>query len=142
MINLDDTIAVTQNFCSSTNFDRVWVRCRSGRKKMSAKLLRMVSRPREEGGWPHLAQRARALNERDKFQMHVSEVRTEEERKARKVRAAGVLTASSEQPSNLSWLSNGRPVLPTAGAGLPRVVQLGLCGHGRPSPPRRVDVGR
>ena len=38
VLNLDATIAVTQNFCSRANFDAVWVRARKSRPKMSAKL--------------------------------------------------------------------------------------------------------
>ena len=39
MLNLDLTLAVTQNFCSHSNFDSVWAKTRKSRKKMSAKLL-------------------------------------------------------------------------------------------------------
>jgi histone arginine demethylase JMJD6 len=68
VLNLDDTIAITQNFCSSRNFDRVWVRTRGGRKKMAVKWLRML---REQ--YPTLAERAEQLNTEDGFEMYDKE---------------------------------------------------------------------
>ena len=42
VVNLDDTIAVTQNFCNRSNFENVWRKTRSGRKKMACKWLRLL----------------------------------------------------------------------------------------------------
>ncbi|CAM9457790.1 unnamed protein product, partial [Heterosigma akashiwo] len=42
VLNLTDTIAVTQNFCSRQNFDGVWRKSRSGRKGMSRRWYRLL----------------------------------------------------------------------------------------------------
>ena len=44
VLNLDDTVAITQNFCSSTNWDRVWTATREGRRGMGRKLLRVLQK--------------------------------------------------------------------------------------------------
>lgn len=65
VINLDDTIAVTQNFCSIANFDKVWKKTRKGRKRMAVKWLNQL-----EIFHPQLAKRAKVLNEQDDYQMY------------------------------------------------------------------------
>lgn len=81
VLNITDTVGVTQNFCSPRNFDQVWLKTRSGRKLMAWKLLCQL-----DEHYPHLAQRARAMNERDGFVMkyHPDEVKRREEEDARR----------------------------------------------------------
>ncbi len=64
VLNLTDTVGVTQNYCSQRNFDEVWVKTRTGRKKMASKWLNKL-----DERYPHLADRARELNRRDRFVM-------------------------------------------------------------------------
>jgi histone arginine demethylase JMJD6 len=58
VVNLDDTVAVTQNFCSSANFERVWEQARQGRRGMARKWLRAL----RSAGRGDLVARAEALN--------------------------------------------------------------------------------
>jgi histone arginine demethylase JMJD6 len=87
VLNLTDTVGVTQNFCSPRNFDSVWLKTRTGRKRMAWKWLCQL-----DEHYPHLADRARKLNKRDHFRMKYDpvEVKRGEEyrehmRKMRKV---------------------------------------------------------
>ena len=64
VLNLDDTVAVTENFCNDGNFDKVWVSLREGRKKLSVLFLRKLKER-----YPELYDRALELNERDGFVM-------------------------------------------------------------------------
>jgi histone arginine demethylase JMJD6 len=44
VLNLDNTIAVTENFCNSGNFEKVWLETRKGRKKLSCKWLALMKK--------------------------------------------------------------------------------------------------
>eukprot|EP00510_Aplanochytrium_minuta_P005010 CAMPEP_0184011488 /NCGR_PEP_ID=MMETSP0954-20121128/3857_1 /TAXON_ID=627963 /ORGANISM="Aplanochytrium sp, Strain PBS07" /LENGTH=459 /DNA_ID=CAMNT_0026291315 /DNA_START=248 /DNA_END=1627 /DNA_ORIENTATION=- len=62
VLNLDDTIAVTQNFCSSGNFEAVWRHTRTGRTRMAGNWLDELKKVR-----PDLYEKAHKINEQDKF---------------------------------------------------------------------------
>jgi histone arginine demethylase JMJD6 len=65
VVNLDDTVAITQNYCNSVNFDTVWKRVRHERKKMAVRFLQRLQKYR-----PDLYERAIELNKRDGFTMY------------------------------------------------------------------------
>ena len=64
VVNLDDTIAITQNYCNSVNFERVWCHVRAERKKMAVKFLKKLKKFNN-----NLYDKAIKLNEKDKFIM-------------------------------------------------------------------------
>lgn len=64
VLNLTHTVGITQNFCSQRNFDEVWIKTRTGRKKMAYRWLCKL-----DESYPHLAERAKQLNKRDDFVM-------------------------------------------------------------------------
>ena len=77
VINLDDTVAITQNFCSRANFVSVWKQTRGGRKKMAVKWLRLLHELH-----PDLAAKAELLNQEDGFVMY--DKKAKEQAKAQK----------------------------------------------------------
>ncbi|KAL7479810.1 hypothetical protein ACHAW6_005530 [Cyclotella cf. meneghiniana] len=80
VLNVTHTVGITQNYCSRRNFDAVWTRTRSGRKKMACTWLRRLN-----DHFPDLALRARELNRRDGFVMWEDD--HEEQRRWMKKRA-------------------------------------------------------
>ena len=64
MLNLDLTIAITQNFCNEGNFDKVWFRTRKGRKKLAVRFFNKLQQP-----YPELYQQALTMNRQDNFVM-------------------------------------------------------------------------
>lgn len=117
VLNITDTIAVTQNFCSPRNFDNVWLKTRTGRKRMAWKWLCQLDEK-----YPHLAARARELNQRDSFVMKYDPVEVErreqeerrrkEERKRRKQEEK-----NREQYEKYTW-ERDRSISPTRGTTL------------------------
>ena len=95
VLNIDDSVAVTQNFCDSTNFCEVWLKTRKGRKKMAVKFLEQL-----DIHYPHLAAKARALNARDSFVMRQISSKADKKRKKRdKDDANGGTGATAEADS-------------------------------------------
>lgn len=87
VLNLTDTVGVTQNFCSKRNFDKVWRQTRSGRKRMAWKWLQRL-----EVDYPDLAARAKRMNRNDGFRMkydplEIQRRREEEELRRKQQRA-------------------------------------------------------
>lgn len=64
VLNLEDTVAVTQNYCGPDNFDLVWKKTRKEREKVAYLWLRNMRRYA-----PDLHERALAMNREDKFRM-------------------------------------------------------------------------
>lgn len=62
VLNLDDTMAVTQNFCNSVNFDRAWRCMRVQRFQLSRYFLHKLKKKN-----PAFYKRAIQLNSADKF---------------------------------------------------------------------------
>ena len=96
VLNLTDTVAVTQNFCSPRNFDNAWIKTRTGRKRMAWKLLCAL----EERGYPELAERARFLNKRDQFVMKYDPVEIEKRERAERQRRADTKRRKDEKSSS------------------------------------------
>ncbi|KAA8497144.1 Bifunctional arginine demethylase and lysyl-hydroxylase JMJD6-A [Porphyridium purpureum] len=69
VLNLEDSVAVTHNFCSSINFKNVWVETRTGRRGMARRWLAELAMAR-----PDLVEQACALNSRDGYDMEAARV--------------------------------------------------------------------
>lgn len=106
VLNLTDTVGITQNFCSHRNFDQVWIKTRTGRKKMASKWLNKLG-----DHYPHLASRARELNKRDNFVMKydpeiIARRTRRNEKRAKKERKYDKEKKQNRQFSSLEQLKN------------------------------------
>lgn len=64
VVNLDNTIAITENVCNEGNFERVWILTRKGRKRMAYKWMGKLYRQNYD-----LYLKAKMLNQRDRWIM-------------------------------------------------------------------------
>lgn len=62
VLNLDDTMAVTQNYCSEANFDKVWRSMRVGRKKLCEHFFKVLKEKNKK-----MYRRALELNREDSY---------------------------------------------------------------------------
>jgi len=102
VLNLDDTVAVTQNFCSITNFPKVWRATRVGRKKMACKWLAQL-----RAKYPDLATQADEMNEKDNFLMYyearaLKEKKRKEKEEAKERKRANKENKESKKKSEAS----------------------------------------
>lgn len=81
VVNLDDTIAVTQNYTGRHNFSLVWKSTRVERPCWCHKWLREMDAQR-----PDIAAEARRINEQDNFDMNALLVKNRERRLKRRQR--------------------------------------------------------
>lgn len=64
VVNTEDAIAITQNYCGPDNFEVIWKKTRAEREKVASLWLRNMRKFA-----PDLAERALAMNKRDNFRM-------------------------------------------------------------------------
>lgn len=91
VLNLEETIAVTQNFCSSTNFHEVWRKTRASRKHMAKRWMdKLKQKGEEEGGegegrrmYLQMYRIAKEMNEKDGFEFVFSEKSMKKKEKKR-----------------------------------------------------------
>lgn len=111
VVNLEDTIAITQNYCNSVNFEKVWAHVRSERKKMAVKFLRKLKK-----FYPEIYQKAIEMNRKDNFLMYNELKKIYEERKKNMTdeekdkynarRGSSSSSSSSSEPSSSSSSSS------------------------------------
>jgi histone arginine demethylase JMJD6 len=65
VVNLDDTMAITQNYCNTTTFEKIWLRVREERKRMAVRFLNKIQKHQ-----PDLYSIAIELNKRDDYIIH------------------------------------------------------------------------
>lgn len=65
VVNLDDTVAITQNYCNSVNFQTIWLRVREERKRMAVRFLNKLKKHR-----PDLYTIAEEMNQKDNYIIH------------------------------------------------------------------------
>jgi hypothetical protein len=112
VVNLQHSVAITQNFCSRQNFDKVWQETRGGRPKMAVSWLQRMGM-------------AEAENE--------NEVEGQAEQEKQKV--GEKVCASTQQVEAAACSAGERKVLPGAGRGALRRLPVGYAPSRRYSAP-------
>ena len=95
VINIDDTIAITQNFTNKGNFERVWRHFRRCKKKSACNWLRNMKKGNKE-----LFDRAIQLNKTDGFKMYDQVVTSQNKWPYSRTSS---MTESSEELSELEF---------------------------------------
>lgn len=126
VLNLDDCVACTQNYCGLDNFDRVWCRTRKERKKLAHLWLRNMRKFA-----PLLHSRALELNRRDSYVMR-------HDRGPNDADSSDASSSSSESSSDSSSDEeedlNLEKVFPKGVAIVPPWLTKAANGRGLPSP--------
>lgn len=105
VVNLDDTIAITQNYCNSVNFPKVWRSVRKERKKMAVRLLKKLKEYNRE-----LYDTAVELNrlddymmyDKDKLLMKKRHLNSERSENRTNINTSDVISSSSSSSSSYS----------------------------------------
>lgn len=98
VLNLDNTCACTQNFSSVTNFPKVWMRTRKGRKHMAKRWMDYL-----RSHYPPLYDAAERLNKQDNFKFVFTK------KKRSKKKPGSSKGKSSHKPSEAGEKSLSRP---------------------------------
>ena len=83
VLNLDDTLAITQNYCNESNFEAVWSEARVRRKHMATRWLAALDQHH-----PEIARLAHEMNKRDGFTFNFSDTSRSKKVERSKRRAA------------------------------------------------------
>jgi hypothetical protein len=98
VLNLDNTMAITQNFVSRINFDKVWRSFRKGRKKLSCVFLKKAQKE-----LPEIYKRAIELNKQDGYVMYDERTKNNcdgEEKIEKKLKIEEYVPSSSSSSSS------------------------------------------
>jgi len=143
VLNLEDTVAVTQNYCGPDNFDVVWCKARKEREKVAWLWLRNMKKFA-----PELYERAMEMNRRDKFRMRHERPKGERLPDASSSSSESSSDSSSDEaedldPAGLKAAASTDMPLGAAGfkrqgaAPLPELVTCARAGFERPGKRRR-----
>ena len=89
VLNLDTTIAITENVCNHGNFDRVWYQTRRQRRKFAYKWLKVLRQNERE-----LYNRALVMNKRDLWEMWTPDQKASEAKSKNRHSSTGSSSSS------------------------------------------------
>lgn len=131
VVNTEDCVAITQNYCGPDNFDMIWEKCRKEREKVAGLWLRNMRKFA-----PELAARADEMNRRDNFRMRHERPAGDRLPDASSSSSESSSDSSSDQPGDLSE-TGLQDVLPK-GMRLGRAVWR-RGARGKPDKPRQDE---